>query len=405
VVRFRSQRTPVLLLEGPRGVGKSTLLDALAAELGASVFDLDQEDYRRIVQSNPSAVAGGKPLVIVDEYQKVPELLDAIKARLNQETRPGMFILSGSSSYDSLPEGTQALTGRMERLLIAPLTQTEIDGTANDLFEYAFEGDIQHTPSLSATGRTAYVGRVLRGGMPLALVQDSEADRSRWFAAYVRQSVERDAGNLRRLGRRTDLRNVLIRAVGQTGSVFSVNRVARDVEPSWDTTAAYVELLESLFLIARLPAWGVTLLPRSVESPKIHVVDSGVGGHLLRLSADKLARLDPSAMTEYGHLFESFIVQEVVRQTAWLDAPVSCGYWRTREQLEVDLVLERYDGAVVGIEVKAGERVDKINLSPLVKLRDRLGPSFKAGIVFYTGGAGFRADDRIHVLPADRLWT
>jgi predicted AAA+ superfamily ATPase len=405
VVRHRSTTTPVLLLEGPRGVGKSTLLDGLAAETDAVVIDLDREDYLQLALNSPSAVVGGDAPVLIDEYQKVPSLLDAITARLTRETQSGMFVLAGSASYDSLPQGTQALTGRIQRLPVMPLTQAELDGTGNGLIERAFEADVEHHHRPAATPREEYVERVMRGGMPLALAQPTDVDRSRWFEAHVEQSIQRDAGELRRIGRKSDLRDVLMRTAGQTASVLNVSKVASDVAPSWDTTAAYIELLESLFLVRRLPAWGMTVLPRSIESPKIHVVDSGIGAHLLRLSVAKMNRLDPSSLTKFGHLLESFVVQEAIRQTTWMDAPVSAGYWRTRDDVEVDLVLERHDGAVVAIEVKAGDHVKRTQLSPLVALRDRLGSSFAAGITFYTGETGYEVDDRIHVLPIERLWA
>lgn len=386
-------------------MGKSTLLAEFSAGVGTPVFDLDQEDYLRLAMNNPTAVVEATTPVLIDEYQRVPVLLDAIKAKLNRGTNPGMFVLAGSASYDSLPRGTQALTGRIERLPVMPFTQTEIDDSDNHLIERAFEQDVQHTATLSTTTRLDYVQRVMRGGMPLALAQQLETDRSRWFAAHVRQSIARDAGELRRIGRKTDLLGILTRTAGQTGSVLNINRVSQDVGPSWDTAAAYIELLESLFLIQRLPAWGVTVLSRSVEKPKIHVIDSGIGAHLLRLSSTKIERLDPATLTEYGHLLESFVVQEVLRQTTWLAAPVTAGHWRSRDDAEVDLVLERYDGAVVAIEIKAGDSIRSTQLSPLVALRDRLGDSFMTGIAFHTGKVGYQASDRIHVLPIDRLWT
>ena len=97
--------------------------------MDAPVIDLDHEDYLTLARNNPTSVVGRDPIVFIDEYQKVPALLDAIKARLNWETRPGMFVLAGSASYDSLPRGTQALTGRVERLPIMPLTQTDRGGS------------------------------------------------------------------------------------------------------------------------------------------------------------------------------------------------------------------------------------------------------------------------------------
>jgi len=256
-------------------------------------MDLDRADYLQLAQNSPSSVADEDTPVLIDEYQKAPSLLDAIKARLNREARPGMFVLAGSASYDSLPRGTPALTGRLQRLPIMPLTQTEIDATSNDLIARAFAGEVQHSSRPATTSRAGYVERVMRGGMPLALAQPTEADRSRWFEAHVRQSIDRDAGELRRIGSRSDLRDVLIRTAGQTGGMLNVAKVTSDVAPSWDTTSAYIELLESLFLVQRLPASGVTVLPRSIETPKVHVVDSGVGAHLLRRSAAKMRRLDP----------------------------------------------------------------------------------------------------------------
>lgn len=404
VLRQRVAETPVLLLEGPRSVGKSTLLAELATSSEQVIFDLDQSQFRLLAQQNEAALVGSPSPVLIDEYQRVPSLLDAMKVRLNHQTHPGMFILAGSASYDSLPRGTQALTGRLQRLSVMPFAQTEIDGSDNRLIERAFESDITHTATPSRTTRAEYIDRVMRGGMPLAVPADSPDERSRWFQGHVRQSLERDAGEVRRIHRKADLRHVLTRVVGQTAGLLNVSKVAQGLESSRDTATAYIELLESLFLIGALPAWGVTVSSRAVSTPKVHVIDSGIGAYLLRLSSAKLQRLDPSSMTDFGHLLESFVVQEAIRQTSWMDAPVAAGHWRTRDGDEVDLVLERHDGSVIGIEVKAGERVDGKQLAGLRKLRDRLGSAFAAGLAFHLGQVGYQAEDRIHSLPVDRLW-
>lgn len=404
MLQQRVDETPVLLLEGPRSVGKSTLLAELAPLAAQTVYDLDQVQFRLLAQQNETALVGGATPVLIDEYQRVPSLLDAIKARLNREARPGMFVLAGSTSYDSLPKGTQALTGRIQRLQVSPFTQTEIDGSNNHFIERAFESDIAHTTAPAKTTRAEYVDRVLRGGMPLAVAARTTDTRNRWLHGHVRQSLERDAGEIRRIHRKADLRHILTRIVGQTAGLLNVSKVAQGLESSRDTATAYVELLESLFLISTLPAWGTTVSSRSVSAPKAHVVDSGVGAHLLRLSSAKLQRLDPSSMTEFGHLLESFVVQEAIRQTTWMSSLVSAGHWRTRDDEEVDLVLERHDGAVIGIEVKAGERVEVKQLAGLRKLRDRLGTAFVAGVAFHLGQVGYEAEDRIHSLPVERLW-
>lgn len=405
ILRQRLSETPVLLLEGPRSVGKTTLLAELAPSEEHMIYDLDQAQFRRLAQQNETAVVSGASPVLIDEYQRVPELLDAIKALLNRETRTGMFILAGSASYDSLPKGTQALTGRIQRLPVMPLTQTEIDGTDNHFIERAFEADIIHTATASKTTRADYIERVMRGGMPLAIPAGSTEARTRWLQGHVQQSLERDAGEIRLIHRKADLRSILTRMVGQTAGLLNVSKVAQGLESSREAASAYTELLESLFLISSLPAWGTTVSSRSVSTPKVHVVDSGIGAYLLRLSGAKLQRLDPSSMTEFGHLLESFVVQEAIRQTTWMSSVVSVGHWRTRDNDEVDLVLERHDGAVIGIEVKAGERVEGKQFAGLRKLRNRLGSAFVAGIAFHLGQIGYEAEDRIHSLPLDRLWV
>lgn len=404
VLRQRLEETPVLLLEGPRSVGKSTLLAELALSEEQTIFDLDEAQFRLLAQQNETALVSSASPVLIDEYQRAPSLLDAIKARLNRDTRPGMFVLAGSASYDFLPKGTQALTGRIQRLPVMPFTQTEIDGTDNHFIGRAFESDIPHTAIPAKTTRADYIDRVMRGGMPLAISASSTDARDRWLQGHIRQSLERDAGEIRRIHRKSDLRHILARVVGQTAGLLNVNRIAQGLEVSRDTATAYIELLESLFLIHALPAWGTTVSSRSVSAPKVHVVDSGAGAHLLRLTSEKLQRLDPSSMTEFGHLLESFVVQEVIRQTTWMDSLVSAGHWRTRDDDEVDLVLERHDGTVVGIEVKAGERVEGRQFAGLRKLRNRLGTAFAAGVVFHLGQVGYEADDRIHSLPIERLW-
>lgn len=406
IVQERIAETPVLLLEGPPSVGKSTLLAEIAAAIpDARLFDFDDAEVFALGQHSLSLITDERLAVFADEYQRIPAVLQAIKARLNKGARAGMFVLAGSASYDSLPVGTQALTGRIQRLPVLPLSQTEIDGTGNRFVERAFEGDISHTADAAAANRLEYVDRITRGGMPLALAQPDPVARGRWFAGHVRQSLRRDAGQLRRLDRAAALPKLLTRVAGQTARLLNVAKASTTLEISRGTVTSYLELLESLFLISSLPAWGTTVSSRSVEAPKIHVVDSGIGAHLLRLSRPKLERGDASALTEFGHLAESFVVQEIIRQTTWMSDIIVPGHWRTRDGDEVDLVLERHDGAVLGFEIKAGDHVDSKQLSGLRKLRDRLGNAFIAGIAFHFGSRGYPVEDRIHTLPIERLWV
>ncbi|MDR1214617.1 MAG: ATP-binding protein [Propionibacteriaceae bacterium] len=402
----RARDIPVLLLEGPRTVGKSTLLRTLAGRLGGHLLDLDDLGARAAAIDDPSTMVDGPGPLLVDEYQHAPELLDAIKARLNQDGGPGQFILTGSARHESLPRAAQALTGRLQRLPVLPLAQSEIDGTRPRLLERLISApsDII-TPLTSGTTRFEYIDRIVRGGFPLALAARSDRARSAWIDDYLRLTLERDVRELSRLRQARVLPDLLARLAGQTAQILNSARLAEPVGVDERTARDYVRLLESVFLIRLLPAWDRTLTKRTTVRPKVHVVDSGVAARLLRLTPAKLARHDATSMTEFGHLLETFVVGELLKEASWTDAVADAGHWRTKDGDEVDLVVETYDGGVVGFEIKAASRVSGRDFRSLERLRDITAGSFTAGVVMYTGTRSYNYSPRLHVLPIDRLWT
>lgn len=401
------QVEPVIALHGPRSVGKSTVLSALAEARGVAVLDLDDVGTRDAVSANPQTAVALPGLLCVDEYQHAPQILDALKARLNREgTLAGTAVLTGSTRQDALPRTAQALTGRLHTMTIWPLSQGEIGGVTED-FLPALQADpdalVAARPS-SRTTRKEYVDRLCAGGFPLALRRTGTA-RDRWFDDYTRQSLERDAVELVRIRQRAMLRELLGRLAGRTGQVLNLTNASQGLAGERKTIEEYVRLLEDLFLIDRLPAWGKTLRARASASPKVHVIDSGVAARLLRVTPAKLATLDPAALAEFGHLLETFVVGELRKQVSWLDEQVSTGHWRTHDGDEVDFVIEFEDGRVLAFEVKANERVTGADLKGLRRLREALGDRLIAGVALSTGQRSFTYEDRIHIMPVDRLWT
>lgn len=403
----RMRDDPVVLLEGPRSVGKSTLLRALAHKVGAVLLDLDDPATRDAVATDPSAFVAGPEPVCVDEYQKAPIILDAIKAELNRDSRPGRFVLTGSTRHDSLPQAAQALTGRLSRLAVYPLAQVELEAVPATVLDGLFD-DPDATVAAKATSTTSreeYVDRIVAGGFPMALARSTATARHRWFDNYVDLTLERDVRELRNIRQGDLLPKLLRRLAGQTAQVLNIERAARDAGLDHTTAEDYTRLLEAVFLITRLPAWRKTLTARTAATPKVHVVDSGVAARLLRLTSDKLLRRDATALTELGHLVETFVVGELTRQASWMNGLAGSGHWRTHDGDEVDFVLERDDGAILAFEVKAASRVPGEHVKPLRKLAAAVGDAFTAGIVLYTGTRSYRLDDRVYVMPIDRLWA
>lgn len=394
------------MLNGPRTVGKSTLLSGLAEHLGRVVIDCDDPATRAAVRNDPGRFVGGPRPVLIDEYQHVPELLDAIKAELNRDLSPGRYVLAGSTRYSTLPQAGQALTGRVDILDVLPLAQVEIDGSAGEplvhrLLDGADPSDIVEP---STTERAEYARRITSGGMPVALRRPPGRSRSRWFASYLDLVIDRDVVELTRVRQREMLPRLLNVLASRSGQVLNIAAAAEAVGMEKSSAENYLRLLEAVFLIQRLPAWGTTLGSRVARMPKVHLVDAGVMAWLLGLTPEKVAKNDPSVLTEYGHLVETFAVGEVLKQVSWWDAPVAVGHFRTAAGEEVDLVLERDDGAVIAFEIKAGTRVAGADLAGIRALRARLGAHLMASVVLYTGHLAYTHEDGTTVLPLDALW-
>ena len=405
LVLARLTEEPVVALQGPRTVGKSTLLHEVAQSHGVEVIDLDEPAVRDAVMADPATFVGGAPPVCVDEFQKAPVVLEAIKAELNRRLAPGRFVITGSTRFDALPRAAQALTGRIHVMELLPFSQGEIDGHAEDFLAVAMTAsDLLVSPRRSTTSRTDYIERVCRGGLPLAVARHA-GSRDRWIDDYVRVSLARDVTELARIRQGALLPALLRRLAAQTAQVLNMAAAGRGAGLEPRTAETYTKLLEDLFLVRRLGAWGRTLRARTAAAPKIHVLDSGVAARLLGLSPARLGRLDPAALSEFGHLLETFVVGELLKQASWSGDIATVGHWRTHDDHEVDLVIERHDGAVTAFEVKAAARITARDSRGLRALRDAMGDSFNVGIVLHTGDLTYRLDDRIIVAPIDLLWS
>ncbi len=406
IVLDRMTEEPLVLLQGPRTVGKTYLLNDLAAHFRTEVVDLDDPPTLDAVRSDPATFVGGPSPVLIDEYQHEPAVLAAIKAELNKDLRPGRFLLAGSTRTTAIQEVAQYLAGRVSRLPVLPFSQGEIGAAREDFVEALFSGDPGRlvTSARSTTSREEYAQRIVAGGMPIAVTR-SAAARNRWFDDYVEVVLQRGVAEVANIRQRHQLPVLLRHLASRTAQLLNMTTTARAATLDRHTAADYLSLLEAVFVIRQIPAWGKTLGKRTSEAPKVHLIDSGLAARLLCLTPEHLIRRDPAALTEFGHLLETFVVGELIKQATWLDGVTGWHHWRTYDGDEVDLVLERDDGAIVGLEVKSGTRILDKDVRPLDKLRDLAGTAFLAGVVLYTGEWSYNYRDGLLVLPIDRLWT
>lgn len=399
---------PVVILTGARTVGKSTLLAACAEAEGVQILDLDDLPTRRAVSADPELfVASDRPApVCIDEFQHVPQLLDAIKAELNRDLRAGRFILTGSTRYGSIPAAGQSLTGRAHVVTMWPLSQTELVEAPGNALDVLINDPASLVSSKAAEStRADYERIVLAGGFPLALAREPGRSRDRWFRSFVNLVVERDVLEIRKIRQRQVLPQVLQRLADQTGQVVNVANIADAAGLDATTVKDYLGLLEAVFLIHRLEPFTRSAAQRAIRSAKVHSVDTGLAAHLIGLTAQKLSGRMPAALTQFGHLVETFAVNELMKQAGWAQTEVEFSHFRTRDHQEVDLVIETSDGSVAAVEVKASGTVTDRDFAGLRLLRDKLGDAFVGGAVVNLGQRAYSYEDRLHVLPLERLWT
>jgi len=402
------QDEPVVILTGARTSGKSTVLSALASLHEVTVLDLDDLETRRAVTADPGLfVAADRPTpVCIDEFQHVPILLDAIKSELNRDLRAGRYVLTGSTRYNSLPTASQSLTGRAHVVTMWPLSQGELTGRREGALDaLVTDPSALITGAPSDTTRSDYERIVLAGGFPLALAREPGRSRDRWFRDFVGLVVERDVMEIRKVRQRQVLPQVLQRLAGQTGQVVNIANIADAVGLDTSTVKGYLGLLEAVFLIHQLEPFTHSAGQRAIRSAKVHAVDTGLAAYLVGLTQQKLSGRIPATLTQFGHLVETFAVNELVKQAGWSQQEVDFSHFRTRDQQEVDLVIETTSGSVAAIEVKASGTIADHDFAGLRLLRNKLGSTFVGGTVVNLGQRSYTYEDRLHVLPLDRLWA
>jgi hypothetical protein len=396
--------SPVVAITGPRTAGKSTLARELVAANGGTLLDLDDPAVRRLATDDPNAfVRDLAEPVVLDEFQRAPDVLAAIKAELNRDRRPGRFVLTGSARHDVVPELAEFLTGRVDLLTLWPFAEAELTPGAHSVVDRLFDGSVLRRRRTSALTRDKIVGLVLRGGYPIAVGLPVPA-RTRWFANLATLVVERLSEDVAPVRQTDTARRFLKMCAARTAQLFNAAEVGRDVGLGRDQASMYLRLLELAYLIIQLPAWSTNLTARVVKRPKLHLIDSGLAAHLQGITAGRLSPVDPTAVSQFGALLETFVVTEVLKQLGWSSTLATAFHYRTNDGVEVDLVLESLDGRVCAIEVKTSASLPGGATRGLEHLRDRLGDRFVAGLVLNLGTQAQRIGDRLAVAPVDALW-
>jgi predicted AAA+ superfamily ATPase len=393
--------TPVVFLAGPRQCGKSTLAQSVASTSHpARYLTFDTPALLAAARRDPEGFIGGlEGSVVLDEVQRAPGVFPVIKAAVDRDRAPGRFLLTGSVSARSIPAAAEHLVGRMEILTLWPFSQGELEKRTNTFIDLvcAERFSAENPGPLS---RAEIAGKIASGGYPEAVARLQPTRRAAWFESYVETIVQREVRDLAAIEGLADLPRLLRLLAARTSGLLSHADLARDATLPQTTFKRYLALLEALFLVQRLPAWSSNLGSRQVKAPKIHIVDSGLAAHLRGDGAAELA----TGSSSLGPLLETFVVNELMRQSSWSHTGPGLFHFRTHVGREVDLVLEDRKGQCVGVEVKSSATLGGADVAGIEAFRAAAGKRFRRGIILYLGRevVPFAAD--VHALPIGALW-
>lgn len=400
-VRLSLLDTPAVLVNGPRQCGKTTLVKQFTE--GMTYLTLDDPLILNAARQDPVGLVRQLDRAIIDEVQRAPQLLLALKLSIDQDRRPGRFLLTGSANLLALPQIADSLAGRMEVHTLLPLSQAELQGRASDFLQRAQAQDwpLAHSAWVSPTidGKAGTAFSALAGGYPEMRSRASPARRNAWAKAYIQTLVERDVQDVAQIEHASLIPRLLDVSAAHCGQLFNAAQIGGQLLMDARTVEKYLGVLEKLFLLQRLPAWGRNELGRLIKTPKLHFLDAGLQASLTRLIPQMLITHRP----RWGATLETWVYAELRKALALGEDAWYLGHYRDKDQVEVDFVLESPQRQIVGIEVKAAASVEPQDFKGLKRLQSQTRADFLTGIVLYDGDRALPFGEGFWAVPLSAL--
>ncbi len=377
------QNFRIVMLNGPRQAGKTTLVKELANQHSMAYLTFDDPDKLHLAQQDPKNFLqfyAQTPLVI-DEIQLAPQLIPYLKSYVDEKNQKGMFLLTGSADFMKMHTITESLAGRMVRYNLYPLSNAETGKRQYNIIEQLFS---DHFTELKNNAPLSNVlEQIISGGYPEIMDYESSL-RDDWFASYIESRIQKDILELKKisLSKLHIIKSLLQLLASYDASLLNYSNLAKKLQIDNKTVLAYVELLEAMYIIKIVPSYHVNASLRVIKSPKIHFLDTGLVSYLLHLDKKHLFLHKDS---HYGSLIENYVYCELLKEASYAKSRVDIYHFRDLRKKEVDLVLEHRNGNIIGIEIKARSSIKKSDLKGMIELAKASKKRFSNGIIFYGG--------------------
>lgn len=399
LVRTALRDTRVVAISGPRQSGKTTLARRFAGQ-ARTYLTLDSQPTLAAAKTDPVAFIRGLDRAIIDEVQRVPELLLAIKQSVDEDPRPGRFLLTGSANLLTIKTIHESLAGRVEVIPLYPLGRSErLRLRAPQFLSRVFRGQLPQ--AAESVHGDSLLDLVAAGGYPDAVKRRTERRRHDWYRAYINSIVERDIPEIADIAGRAQIPRLLEICARFAGQLTNLSEIGRAIGRDHKTVGQYLRVLEQIYLVRPVLPWSRNELSRLVKAPKLHFIDSGL---LTALRSHSTARLRADR-GQFGPLLESFVFSELIKAVAWSKERISIFHYRDKDQLEVDFVLENPAGQIVGIEVKAAASVTQRDFGGLRRVASAAGSAFVQGVLLYDGEETLSFGQNLRAVPLPTLWA
>ncbi|MDR1791789.1 MAG: ATP-binding protein [Propionibacteriaceae bacterium] len=395
---------PVLVIQGVRRAGKSTLAAQLAAGRPHTLVSMDDTESRESALSDPDTLLkpAADSLMVIDEVQRVPGLILAVKSVVDKDKQPGRFILAGSSDFMALPDIPDSLAGRAATIRLRPFSQGELAGRQEDFVARLLRG-FEALECRSTWTRENYAQMAWRGGYPEVLGLE-EPWRSLWIDSYLDRLTARDAQSVTEKVSAARVRAVLRLIAANQGGELVKARIAQAAGISTNSVTTCLDTLKALYLVDTVPAATVNLTKRETDRTKAVISDTSLALQLNNITVEQLASASPHGNDWFGRTLEAVVIAELLKQRDWSAERWSLSHYRDTTGLEVDAVIELAGDRVILIEVKASSSYHSGQFDSIKKLAAKLGDRFVAGIVLTTADHAWRYTDNLIGLPVAALW-
>ncbi len=381
-------------------MGKTTLVRQLIDE-SWEYITFDDLAQAEVARADPVGFIRNLPprRIALDEVQRVPETLLAIKQAVDEDRTPGRFLLTGSANALLLPTVSDALVGTMEAVRLATLSECEIAGREPAFLRKLLRGEAPMAREFRVRDHLAE--RIVTGCFPEPLSREGERRTRAWHRQYVNTLVQRDLTDLGRIGHMEAMARLLQLVAVFSGKLVNLTELGGRLGLNRPTIGRYLALLEQLFLVERLPAWHAHEYKRLVKTPKMHAADTGMMCALRGITRHRLLE-NP---VDFGLLLESFVYNELRKQALWEEDPISFHHYRDKDKVDVDIVMESANGGCYAVEVKAAATLRSVDFLGLKRFQRVSGARFRMGVLLYDGDHTTAFGNGLFAVPLSALWS